>query len=472
MDIKKPDLSVVLEKLSFLKNNLALLVPIVLAVVAGLLFIPTTLFSRSLDKKVQANSVRSGERCDTLLRNGVVSKDQAIVEEQNLKGLAQDANEIIRLNEQSVQRSLLSYRIFPAPKDMASQKYEDFGKAFCNGILTMIQETQGTVPPTPEEMGLDSASMMMGGARGPGGAGGAGNPYGGGAGYDPRMMMGRGGGTGRGDTMMEEFTRQTRDIQDAICMDKALAGSVYITPLDIVGYELWSTYVYNTGRDEAIESCWYWQHGYWIIEDVFQTLAQCNQGSTTVPTSPVKRLIGIKYIQDVDMGMGMRGMGGPGGMYSRGDGYGGPMMGMGRGIGGMQKQNMPQFLKAGSQALATPVSARYSNEEYNIIHFNVSVVVETSYQVEFMKALCSAKTHVFTGFDGDEPAQTYKHNQITILATQVKPVVKKDMTHNFYRYGEDAVVELSLTCEYLLPIEGYAALVPEVLAKSEDTTEF
>ena len=113
--------------------------------------------------------------------------------------------------------------------------------------------------------------------------------------------------------MMDDFAKQSRDIQDAICLDKAMAGSVYITPLDIVGYEHWSTYVYNTGRDEAIESCWYWQHGYWIIEDIFQTLAQCNQGSKAVPTSPVKRLVGLKYEQDLDQNMGAGG----GGMYGR-----------------------------------------------------------------------------------------------------------------------------------------------------------
>ena len=116
MDIKKPDLSVVLEKLSFLKNNLALLVPIVLTVLAALLFIPTTLFSRSLNNKVQKGSIKAlGKACDDLLRNGVVPKEQYVVAQQELKGLEQDANEMVRLSEQCVQRSLLNYRIFPVP---------------------------------------------------------------------------------------------------------------------------------------------------------------------------------------------------------------------------------------------------------------------------------------------------------------------------------------------------------------------
>jgi len=463
MDIKKPDLSVVLEKLSFLKNNMALLVPIVLVIVAGLLFIPRTLFSMSLDKKVQTESVRPGTQLDNLLREGVVQKDRYVVEQQSLTGYAHDANQMMLLNEQTVQRSLLSYRIFPKPKDMASQKYEDFGKAFCRGILGMIQGIKGTVPPSADDLGI-ADGVMMGGRGGMGGS-----PYGGGR----EAMMGRGAAMGRGGVRggmrggqggetMEDFAKQTRDIEDAICSDKALSGSAYITPLDIVGYEFWSTYVYNTGSDEAIKTCWYWQHGYWIIEDIFQTLAQCNQGSSSVFSSPVKRLVSLKYQQDASAGMmggrGAYGRGMGGGGMGRMGGYGEMSMGA-----GSLSTDMPRFVKTGSQALATPCTARYTNEEYNIIHYNVSVVVEASYQVEFMKALCSAKTHTYSGINGDQAAQTFRHNQVSILAMQVKPVVREDMTHNYYRYGDDAVVELNLTCEYLLPIAGYAGLVPEVL---------
>jgi hypothetical protein len=465
MDIKKPDLSVVLEKLSFLRNNLALLVPIVLVVVAGLLFIPTTLFSKSLQKKMDSGSVDQGKACDKLLTNGVVPKEQYMVARQNLEGYAQDANEMIRLNQQCVQRSLLNYRILPEPKDGASQKYEDFGKAFCGGIIAMIQEAKGTVPPSADELGMDS-SMMMGGAGG--------GAYGGNDAYGGAMMMGPGGRGGRGGArqpgdLQQEFAKQEKYKQDVICLDKAMSGAFYVTPLDIVGYEHWAAYEY-TSRDEAIESCWYWQHGYWIIEDVFDTVAQCNQGSNSVLSSPVKRLVDLKYIQDFQSETGgaggmydmYGGGGGRGGGGAYGSPYGGGM------TGGSQKENIPQFVINGEQSLATPVSARYSNEEYRIIHFNMSVVLEASYQVEFMKILCSAKTHVFKGYDGDQPNQPFKHNQITILASHTKPVVQESMTNQFYRYGDNAVVELNLTCEYLLPFEGYAVWEPEILKPSEE----
>lgn len=456
MDIKKPDIGVILEKLSFLKNNLALLVPIVLVVVAGLLFIPTALFHKSLIKKTQSESVSKGSTLDSMSRNGIVPKDQFEVEQQNLKTLAQDANEIKRLNSQCLQRSLLSYRIFPAPTDMSSQKYEDFGRAFCEGILDMVQNVKGTVSPSETELGMQAGGMGMTGRNG--------------MRNDPRMALGRD-ATGRDAAETEEeLLKQSLAIEDAICSDKAMAGLVYVLPADIVGYDFWSSYAYNTSAEEAIKTCWTWQHGYWIVEDVFQTIAQCNNAAGNVFDAPVKRLMSLKYEQHYsgdDASDGGRGTGR--GVMRPGQS---PRSMDRRNAGGGGRQNIPMFVETGSQAIATPVSARYSNEDYNIVHFNVVVVVEAAYQVEFMKALCSAKTHKFYGFKGDQPEQTFQHNQITILASEINPVVRNDMAHSYYRYGEDAVIELSLTCEYLLPVEAYAELIPEVLKPVTDEAQF
>ena len=113
MDIKKPDLKAVLEKLSFLKNNMALLVPIVLVLVALLLFVPTKLLSNGLQEKIQKNSVAKGNQLARMITNGVVSTDQATKEKEIQREIAIDANQIILINRQCMQRPLLSYRIFP-----------------------------------------------------------------------------------------------------------------------------------------------------------------------------------------------------------------------------------------------------------------------------------------------------------------------------------------------------------------------
>ncbi|MBP8912960.1 MAG: hypothetical protein KBI32_15775, partial [Phycisphaerae bacterium] len=49
----------VLKKLSFLKNNLALLVPILIVLFSALLFIPTKLLSARLQNTIQQQSVKT-----------------------------------------------------------------------------------------------------------------------------------------------------------------------------------------------------------------------------------------------------------------------------------------------------------------------------------------------------------------------------------------------------------------------------
>jgi hypothetical protein len=36
-----------------------------------------------------------------------------------------------------------------------------------------------------------------------------------------------------------------------------------------------------------------------------------------------------------------------------------------------------------------------------------------------------------------------------------------DMTHRYYRYGDDPVVSLDLVCEYVFDIEGYYKIMPQ-----------
>jgi hypothetical protein len=65
------------------------------------------------------------------------------------------------------------------------------------------------------------------------------------------------------------------------------------------------------------------------------------------------------------------------------------------------------------------------------------------------------------GFTGQEPARTFKHNQITILESRVKPVTVTTPEHQNYRYGTDSVVEIELVCEYIFNKKGYDAIKPE-----------
>jgi hypothetical protein len=86
-----------------------------------------------------------------------------------------------------------------------------------------------------------------------------------------------------------------------------------------------------------------------------------------------------------------------------------------------------------------------------------------------MQELCSAKEHKFRGFAGDEPEQTFKHNQITILENKFRSIDEEP--YSLYRYGEDAVVELDLICEYMFNRKGYEEIKPETVKETLKGTE-
>jgi hypothetical protein len=116
--------------------------------------------------------------------------------------------------------------------------------------------------------------------------------------------------------------------------------------------------------------------------------------------------------------------------------------------------------------LAEPCTGRFSNEDIDVIHFNVIVVVSTKAIFPYMQELCSAKEHKFRGFTGKEQERSFRHNQISILEERIVPVEQEDRSHELYRYGGDAVVELDLVCEYILNKKGYEAIKPESIKKT------
>ena len=67
-------------------------------------------------------------------------------------------------------------------------------------------------------------------------------------------------------------------------------------------------------------------------------------------------------------------------------------------------------------------------------------------------------------FSGDEPEQTFKHNQITVLETKYRSV--EEDPYSLYDYGEDVVVELDLICEYIFNRKGYEEIKPEAVKKA------
>jgi hypothetical protein len=89
-----------------------------------------------------------------------------------------------------------------------------------------------------------------------------------------------------------------------------------------------------------------------------------------------------------------------------------------------------------------------------------------------MKQLCSGKPHVWRGYDGTAEPEQFEHNQITVLECKVNPVDTEGAEHELYRYGDDAIVELDMACEYIFYKEAYDQWKPETVVedlKVDDT---
>jgi len=437
-----PNFKNILQKLSVFKNNLSLLVPVIIALVAVLLFIPTQLMSSKLKKDVELKSITNGGRRIKNLERSAVSRQQYEMEAERQKAHAADANEIAKLALQSTQRELLSYDIFPAPdpNGFSGLIFQQYGQRFRAGIDEMILSVRGGDSPTDPEIqrGLESSSSSSR-MRGRGGS----------MMSSSRGMPGGMGLYGGGNSMM--FGNIDRMIIDEMCNDRAKSIGVYVNPADISGYEYWADYKYDVKQEDAIQDCFYYQLGYWIIDDIFQTIAKTNSGYDNVLTAPTKRFMGITFT----MGLKRPGSGG-GGSFRSGR----------RGVQKKQKEeaDRPVYVRTGAPGLSESCTGRYCSDDIDVTHFNFSVIVSTKSVLPFMEELCSVKEHQFRGYpDGTDPPQKFKHNQITILESKIGSIDTNDMTNRYYSYGDESVVSLDLICEYIFDVKAYESLTPETV---------
>jgi hypothetical protein len=166
-----------------------------------------------------------------------------------------------------------------------------------------------------------------------------------------------------------------------------------------------------------------------------------NSGSKSVFESPVKRFLDISFDT------------GEKGLYKS-----------------RQKKavGQPGYVLTIEDGLVLPWTSRVCNDDVDVVHFNVRVIVSTKAVLRFMQQLCSAKQHIIRESNGQIRGPRYaKHNQITILESEIKSIDRRDEIHDLYRYGEDAIVELDLICEYVFSRKGYDDIKPESVKQSQ-----
>lgn len=393
----------ILQKLSFIKDYSSLVIPAVIVAVAVVIFVLTQLMSSKLRERVEKESIsQRGKKISSLVKSAV-SNNQWEHEQQYQDAYERDANQITLLVKQTTERELLSYKIFPEPKDPSALIFEEFGQRFRAGIEQLVASIKGGECPTEAELGKNLPTGSPWGSR-----------------------------TGR------RLNEVDSTIKEELCQAKAKSASVYCNPTALAGYKFWEEYkYYDVGKEESVRQCWYWQLGYWIMEDVINTIAAMNSTSENVLTSPVKRLLSIDFASERQASMGSK----------------------------AGTEGMPRYVLSGENSMVEPYTRRYCDDDIDIVHFRLVVLVSAKAALPFMTELCSAKEHKFSGFSGQEPKQTFRHNQITILESNIQSINREAVEHELYRYGDAAVVELDLTCEYLFSRIGYEEIKPESIKK-------
>jgi len=401
----------------FIRKYSAFLMPVGIVFVAVVLFVPTMLTGRSIRKDMEASKTQGSKIAS--MQNNTPPKAQANVEKLYQSEHKKDVDEVVQLARQSTQRELISYNIFPKPKDTSQQVFIQFGAQYRTAIEELIKGMDALDAPSDidirkeTETDADWADLDIGGRFG---------------------MLGMSGRT----TGKKKNSRDA--IVDAVCYKRAEAVSVYANPNSFLWYGFWESYTYS-GLDAALEDCWHSQVAYWIYEDVAATINNMNAAFDCVYNSPVKRFVGVSFSRPAEY-VDTTGMGYSAVSVSDEPGY---IIDNGPSVLGVQ-----------------PWTGRICNDDIDVIHFNMSVILDTKSFMPFMKELCTQKEHKYReGYSLNGTERTFKHNQITILQSKIEPLDRKAIEHSFYRYGDCAVARLSLTCEYIFNRSGYDRIKPE-----------
>ncbi|MCE5187238.1 MAG: hypothetical protein LLF76_14040 [Planctomycetaceae bacterium] len=405
----------------FLKKYAALLPSAGIIAASLLLFVPIYLIGGSV-KKSMASSASLARQVQSELSD-VPGKNKAEQVKLYMDKLQEDAEQVENLALQSCRRDLITYVdvIFPKPLDSSAQVFHEFGRKYRLAIEEMLKSLNALDAPSDNEIrartGINTYATALGGRGNVSSA------------VDPRI--------------------------DGLCLSRAQEISVYGHPKAFQWYDFWENYKF-AGEEQAMQDCWDSQAAFWIYQDVAETIEKMNGSRSTVSDSPVKRLLGVSFTGPVVVA------GGDNQLY-------GEVM-FDRQVAG---RDIPNYVttKLASNFLAVSPTGRIGNEDLDIVHFAVSVVVDNRSVVAFLKELCSEKTHSFhTDFTAAGEEVKARHNQISILQSDVKAIDPASPEHRLYRYGKSAAMQVDLVCEYQFYRKSYDALKPKPIQDRLDQT--
>ena len=401
--------------MGFIKKYMSLIIPAVVLIVAVVFIVLSFMAKSALIEEIDSGSVSKSKRLKSALRD-TPSERQYLEAKRYQDAYAKDLGQIGATMAYSSSRELLSYEIFPKPKDNSRQLYVNFGNDYRKALEDMLKEIDAL--DAPAEALINEAMGPLGGTR--------------------RSSYGR---SSYGRRSNSEDDSEERIIE-TICQQRAESISVYANRDIFKWYSFWDGYVYPD-PDVALEDAWYSQVAYWIYEDVIDTIKEINTGSSRVYDSPVKRILAIDFEKPIDIEkVGIKGRQ----RYGNGD--------------------EPTYIfHEDVQKLGVyPWTGRICDDNVDVIHFNFAVVVSSKAVLPFIRELCGQKEHKYRqGHQANGELKSAVHNQITVLQTRTAPVIADSELHEYYRYGDDAVTTLVVVAEYIFNRNGYKSIQPKTV---------
>ncbi len=416
------------EILNSVKSYSVLIVPLIISLAAVIIFMISGVIGSRLQNDIRKKSIR---KINTLksLQQDIISPKQWEIERDYQEALCVDANKVAAFFSNSTKRNLLDNEIFPVPKELSKLYFANFGQLFAKSIDNRLRVLRVSQCPSDLELGLEKKSQSDSSSS-----------------VRSRRFRPK----TRTKSTKKRITEKSKQgdieetIRNVVCLEKAANGKVYIDANDIAGYGFWigtqdrssggpinrnvntknARYDY-VGKDDII-ICWQTQLAYWVAEDVIDTIKAINLSSENIFGSPVKRLISISFNSE----------------KARGD-------------------PLPKYALDFADWLTDSHTDRLTKDGVDVIHFNVTVIVDSKSVTDFMQELSRAKEHVFNGWKGRLPDEHLKHNSITILTFDVRAINRQSSEHEYYRYGENSIVELELNCEYIFDSNSYSSAMPE-----------
>ena len=383
-----------------IKRYSSLGLPVGLTVAAIVILLVAVLINRGV-KKGMAESLSTGESISRLVRNAPTLK-QVEIEKAYQQQCKADADKIDSVVLRTTQRELVAYNVFPEPTDMSRYIFDSYAEKYKSAIDGLIDKVNGGDAPSDKELSAD----LVGTAN------------------------------TRNSRNQDEYSRK---MINARCLKRAESIGLYVNPNAFDWYNYWNQFTY-TGRNAAIQDCWNSQLAFWVYEDIIDTINNLKGNTHSVIASPVKRLGGISFRKLVTI------------TQKRGDNS-----------KSTAQKDIPYMINDNDRLpiLGTDAwTGRVTNNDIDVFHFSLAVIVEVDKIPDFLRELCSEKHHTFTGWDGKQQPVEGVHNQITILSSKIEPVIRDSLEHTNYRYGSKAVVQWSGVCEYVLEKKAYAEILP------------